>query len=154
MNVKCSQCLSEDMTRLLLLLVLLVAATVDARRVIRAAPKSEKTGCYIVKLEDDTSHDRFKELKKTLLEESVDHHIYGVEGSVSKIFAVKLPEESLDKVPVHDHNPSFMLVHIHIHGVGKKSEKCRVSRRGNICNCNSSRCTMAFRHTGPRINHV
>ena len=98
MNVKCSQCLSENMTRLLLLLVLLVAATVDARRVIRAAPKSEKTGCYIVKLEDDTSHDRFEELKKTLLEESVDHHIYGVEGSVSKIFAVKVPEESLDKV--------------------------------------------------------
>ena len=140
------------MTRLLLLLVLLVAATVDARRVIRAAPKSEKTGCYIVKLEDDTSHDRFEELKKTLLEESVDHNIYGVEGSVSKIIIVKLPEESLNKVPVHDHNPSFMLVHIH--GVVKKSEKCRVYRRGDICNCNSSRCTMAFRHAGPRINRV
>ena len=98
MKVKYSQCFSENMTRLLLLLVLLVAATVDARRVIRAAPKSEKTGCYIVKLEDDTSHDRFEELKKALLTESVDHHIYGVEGSVSKIIAVKIPEESLDKV--------------------------------------------------------
>ena len=86
------------MSRLRLLIVLLVAATVDARRVIRAAPESEKTGCYIVKLEDDTSHDRFEELKKTLLEESIDHHIYGVEGSVSKIIAVKLPEEAPDRV--------------------------------------------------------
>ena len=92
-------CLSENMSHLLLLLVLLMAATVDARRVIRAAPESEKTGCYIVKLEDDTSHDRFEELAEKLLEESVDHHIYEkVEGGVSKIITVKLREEALDRV--------------------------------------------------------
>ena len=83
----------------LLLLVLLVAATVDARRVIRAAPKSKKTGRYIVKLEDDTSHDRFEELTENLLRESTDHHIYEkVEGSVSKIITVKLSEDSLYRV--------------------------------------------------------
>ena len=92
-------CLSENMSHLLLLLVLLVAATVDARRVIRAAPESEKTGCYIVKLEDDTSHDRFEELAEKLLQESVDHHIYEkVEGRVSKIITVKLREEAIDRV--------------------------------------------------------
>ena len=124
MNVKCS---SEDMTRLLLLVVLLVAATVDARRVIRAAPKSEKTGCYIVKLEDGTSHDRFEELKKTLLEESVDHHIYGVEGSVSKIFAVKVPEESLDKVQYQS-----LIQYVY---VGKRSIIGRVNTRTLIYRC-------------------
>ena len=83
----------------LLLLVLLLAATVDARRVIRAAPDSEKTGCYIVKLEDDTSHDRFEELTQMLLKESIDHKIHvKVEGSVSKIITVKLPEGALDRV--------------------------------------------------------
>ena len=88
------------MSRLLLILVLLVrAATVDARRIIRAAPQSQKTGCYVVKLEDDTSHDRFEELTEMLLEASVDHEIHmKVEGSVSKIITVKLPEDALDKV--------------------------------------------------------
>ena len=87
------------MTHLQLLLVLLVAATVDARRVIRAAPDSEKTGCYMVKLEDDTSHDEFEELKERLVRESVDHNICEkVEGSVSKIIAIKLSEDALDRV--------------------------------------------------------
>ena len=88
------------MSRLLLLLVLLVVTTVaNAKRVIRAAPESKKTGCYIVKLEDDTSHTRFEELKEELVGESVDHNICGkVEGSVSKIIVVKLSEDSLDKV--------------------------------------------------------
>ena len=87
------------MSRSLLLLVLLVAAT-DAKRVIRsAAPESEKTGRYIVKLEDDTSHDRFEELKKDIIRKSVDHNIYeSVEGSVSKILVAKLPDEALDRV--------------------------------------------------------
>ena len=94
----------------LILLVLLVAATVDARRVIRAAPESNKTGCYIVKLEDDTSHDRFEELTEKLLEESIDHLIYEkTEGNVSKIITVKLPEDAVDRVRliVYNYNPSL-----------------------------------------------
>ena len=88
-----------DMSRTLLLLVLLVAARTDAKRVIHAVPESEKTGRYIVKLEDDTSHDRFEELKRDIIGESVDYSIYEtVEGSVSKIFAAKLPDDALDRV--------------------------------------------------------
>ena len=81
------------------LLILLVAAISDCRRVIRAVPESNKTGCYIVKLEDDTNHDRFEELTEKLREESIDHHIYEkAEGSASKIITVKLPEVALDRV--------------------------------------------------------
>ena len=88
-----------DMSRTLLLFVLLVVARTDAKRVIHAAPESEKTGRYIVKLEDDTSHDRFEELKGDIIGESVDHSIYEtVEGSVSKLFSAKLPDDALDRV--------------------------------------------------------
>ena len=79
--------------------VLVATTKVDARRIIRAAPESNKTGCYIVKLEDGTSHDKFEELTEEILNESTDHHIYEkVEGSVSKIITVRLTEEALQKV--------------------------------------------------------
>ena len=86
-------------SRLLLLLVLFVATTVDAKRVVRAAPGSTKTGHYIVKLHDDTSHAKFEELAEKILEESVDRKIHvKVEGSVSKIITADLPEDALDRV--------------------------------------------------------
>ena len=82
----------------LLLLLLSATATVDARRVIRAAPEANKTGCFIVKLGDDTSHDEFEELREIILEESTDHHVYEVEGNVSKIITANLSEAARHKV--------------------------------------------------------
>ena len=91
--------MSESSHLLLLILFVTATAVADARRVIRAAPESKKTGCYIVNLKDDTSHEKFVELTEKLLKESVDHRIYEkVEGHVSKIITVRLPEEALDKV--------------------------------------------------------
>ena len=87
------------MSRSLLLLVLLAAATVNAKRVIRAAPESRKTGNYIVQLERDVSHERFEELREALLEVSVDHRIHvAIDGTVAKLMSVKLRNESVDKV--------------------------------------------------------
>ena len=88
------------MSEVTLLLVLLATATaIDASKVIHAPPGSDKTGCYMVKLDDDISHDEFEELAEKLLEESSDHTIYGkVEGSVSKIITVRLMEDALDRV--------------------------------------------------------
>ena len=93
------------MTTSVLLLVLIVASVlvattkVDARRIIRAAPESNKTGCYIVKLEDHTSHDKFEEIAEMVLKESTDHHIYEkVEGHAAKIITARLTEEALQEV--------------------------------------------------------
>ena len=81
------------------MLLVTAIATIDGSKVIHAPPGSDKTGCYMVKLKDDTSHDEFEKLTEKLLEESSDHHIFGkVEGSVSKIITVKLSEEAVDKV--------------------------------------------------------
>lgn len=89
----------SETTLFLLLILLTVTAAVDARRVIRAAPESNKTGCYIVKIEDSTSHDRFEELTEKILNESTDHRIYEkVEGSISKIVTARLSEDALDRV--------------------------------------------------------
>ena len=91
--------LVENMSRSLLLLVLLAAATVDAKRVIRAAPESKKTGDYIVQLERDVSHEQFEELREALIEESVDNRVHvAIDGTVAKLMSVKLRDESVDKV--------------------------------------------------------
>ena len=88
------------MSEVTLLLVLLVTATaIDASKVMHAPPGSDKTGCYMVKLKDDISHNEFQKLEERLLEESSDHHIFAkVEGSVSKIITAKLSEEAVERV--------------------------------------------------------
>lgn len=86
---------------LLCVSLILIATVVYARRVIRAAPGSDKTGCYIVKLEDYTSHEKFEELTGVIVEESLDHLVHEkVEGVVSKIVTAKLSEDALHRVSI------------------------------------------------------
>ena len=81
------------------LLFLLAASCVQSKRVIRAAEHAEKTGCYIVKLRSDTSHEVFDRTRKNALSFSDDATV-GAESDqgVFKFFTVKLSEESLDEV--------------------------------------------------------
>ena len=80
------------------LLILLAASCVRGKRVIRAAEHAEKTGCYIVKLRSDTSHEVFDRTLKKALSFSDDATIGAESKGVLKFFTVKLSEESLDEV--------------------------------------------------------
>ena len=81
-----------------LLLVLLAVSYVKCRRVIRAVEHAEKSGCYIVKLRNDTTHEVFERTLKSALSRSVDFKIYAKSEGVFKFFTVKLPESALDEV--------------------------------------------------------
>ena len=89
-----------------LLIFLLAAVCVRGKRVIRAAEHAEKTGCYIVKLQRDTSHEVFEQTLENALIVSDDSKIYSKNEGVFKFFTVKLSGESLDKVcKVHTVQP-------------------------------------------------
>ena len=85
----------------IIFLVFLVAAAVDAKRVIRAAPTADKTGKFIVKLEDTTSHENFEQLAKEIQHQSDDQRLHGrVEGTISNIISARLSDYALSKVHV------------------------------------------------------
>ena len=72
---------------------------VQTRRVIRAAPDAEKTGCYIVSLNKSISTTDFRVTEKEIVAESSDSHIYAeVNSDLVKIVTVRLSEDEIEKV--------------------------------------------------------
>ena len=71
-----------------------VASVVQSRRIIRAAPNADTTGCYMIKLRDDTSLERFDELVEYIKHKSMDNRIYGkVDSNMIKVITAKLSED-------------------------------------------------------------
>ena len=81
-----------------LVLFLLAVSYVKCRRVIRAVEHAEKSGCYIVKLRNDTTHEVFERTLERALGRSDDFKIYAKSEGVFKFFTVRLPETALDEV--------------------------------------------------------
>ena len=81
-----------------LILVLLFSATVQPRRVIRAAPGTETTGQYMVVLTPDTSHERFEVIAEEIQSELLSSKIHKTEGPFAKMIVAKLSVDEAHKV--------------------------------------------------------
>jgi hypothetical protein len=83
----------------LLSLLLVAVEIVQARRVIRAAPGIEKTGDFIVVLEDNTTHSGFETVVDEILKESPDSVIHEkIEGHFAKIISANISVSTAYKV--------------------------------------------------------
>ena len=90
------------LTLLLLYLALLAPGTlvpVHGRRVIRAAPGSATTGCFVVKLKDSATHEQFESAVNNVIPFATENKVYTrVEGEVSKMFTMKMSHEAAEAV--------------------------------------------------------
>lgn len=90
------------LTRLLLCLALLALGTlvpVQGRRVIRAAPGSATTGCFVVKLKDSATHEQFESALNQVIPLATEDKVYTkVEGEVSKMFTMKMSHDVANAV--------------------------------------------------------
>ena len=62
------------------------------------AADSDKTGCYIVVLKDDITHDRFTAIKSQVVSMTEDEELHGSMEAVVKAFTVKLSDRALSIV--------------------------------------------------------
>ena len=86
-----------------LILVLLLVAAVQTRRVIRAAPGIETTGQYMVALTPDTSHETFEAIAEKVQSHSLSSEIHKIEGQFAKVIVAKLSEVAAHKVSLNIH---------------------------------------------------
>ena len=77
---------------------LFFASYVKGRRVIRAAEHAEKSGNYIVKLHNYTSHEVFERTLRNALDLADDAKVYARSEGLFKFLTVKLSETVLDEV--------------------------------------------------------
>ena len=69
-----------------------------AKRVLQAAPGAATTGNYIVKLSQDTTHERFLEVVN-LIEHDSDSTVHSsVDGQFAKFITARLSEDAIKKV--------------------------------------------------------
>ena len=64
------------------------------------AADSEKSGYYIVVLKDDTTHERFEEIKSKVVSMTEDEKVHGSVERVVKAFTVKLSQDALTTVSI------------------------------------------------------
>lgn len=100
----------------LILTLLLLASGVQARRVIRAAPGVMTTGCYMIVLTPETSHERFEAIAKEIKSESSISDIHTIEGPFAKMIVTKISVHEAQKVSLncnntHTHTYSFTCTH-------------------------------------------
>ena len=81
-----------------LILVLLFAAVVQTRQVIRAAPGIKTTGQYMVVLTQETSHERFEAIAEEVQSQSLSSEIHKIEGEFAKVITTKLSVDEAHKV--------------------------------------------------------
>ena len=81
-----------------LILVLLFAAEVQTRRVIRAAPGTETTGQYMVVMTPETSHERFEAIAEKVQTVSLSSKIHKTEGPFAKMIVTRLSVDEAHKV--------------------------------------------------------
>ena len=87
------------MNALYFFILLGVASVVRSRRIIRAAPDADTTGCYMIKLRDDTSPESFNGILEYIKEISMDKRIYSrVDSNMIKVITAKLSPEMLEEV--------------------------------------------------------
>ena len=62
------------------------------------AEDSDKTGNYIVVLKDETTHERFEDIKSKVVSMTEDEEVHGSVETVVKAFTVKLSDRALSTV--------------------------------------------------------
>ena len=74
--------------------------TVALRPLFRAngASERDKTGCYIVVLKEETSHEMFQSIVSQVVQMSSDAQVHGSVERVAKAFTVKLSDDALQLV--------------------------------------------------------
>ena len=87
-------------TRVLIIVLLLVAA-VQARRVIRAAPGTATTGQYMVVLSSDTSHERFEAIAERIQTQALNSKIHKIESSFAKMIVSKMSVDEAHQVSLN-----------------------------------------------------
>ena len=102
---------SEHLLAMKFILVLLAALllfqtlclTAALRPLLRASGVSEKdkTGCYIVVLKEETSHEMFQSIVSQVVQMSTDAQVHGSVERVAKAFTVKLSDDALQVVNCH-----------------------------------------------------
>ena len=80
-----------------LILVVLLAAEVLTRRVIRPAPGIETTGHYMVVLTTETSHERFEAIAEKVRTHSLSSEIHKIESPFAKMVVTKLSVDEAHK---------------------------------------------------------
>ena len=100
------------MTSLLLALccAFLFVSSSARKPLFRAARDADKTGRYIVMLEDDVDHEEFQRILRQAAHLSTDERPYGVVETVEKAFALRLNAIGLEKVP--DNNITLKYMHV------------------------------------------
>ena len=81
-----------------LILILLFAAEVQTRRVIRAAPGIATTGEYMVVMTPETSHERFEAIAEKVQTVSLSSKIHKMEGPFAKMIVTRLSVDEAHKV--------------------------------------------------------
>ena len=95
-----------------LILVFILSAVVQTRRVIRAAPGIPKTGRYIVSLATDTSHEKFEAIAKKVQQNSWSSKIQKIEGEFAKIIVAKLSPYKANWVSLKTHTHTHIYKYI------------------------------------------
>ena len=65
---------------------------------VQGVSDDDKTGCYIVSLKKNTSHEKFQEILSRVVHMSDDAKVYGSVERVAKAFTVRLSDYSLNAV--------------------------------------------------------
>lgn len=86
-----------------LILVLLLSAVVQTRRVIRAAPGIKTTGRYMILLATNTSHERFEAIVEEVQTHSFSPKMKKIEGPFAKMIVTKLPAYKTYLVSLNTH---------------------------------------------------
>ena len=97
-----------------LILVLLLAAVGQTRRVIRAAPGIKTTGQYMVVLTPDTSHERFEAIAEIVQTQSLSSKIHKIEGQFAKVVVTKLSVDEAHKVSLNTHTHTHISKYISV----------------------------------------
>ena len=74
------------------------SATLSPLLMATGAAESEKTGCYIVVLKDDTTLERFQSIISEVVSMSMDAKLHGSVQRIAKAFTVKLSDHALNVV--------------------------------------------------------
>ena len=83
---------------LLTLTVSATSATLSPLLMATRAAESEKTGCYIVVLKEDTILERFQNIISEVVPMSMDTKLHGSVQRIAKAFTVKLSDHALNIV--------------------------------------------------------
>ena len=78
------------------------SGTLSPMLMASGAADSDKTGCYIVVLKEDTTHERFLAIKSQVVSMTEDEKLHGSVEAIVKAFTVKLPDHALSIVSVVD----------------------------------------------------